>query len=339
MDDYHTDSLYESRNEWMARFVNTLIPHLNEGIVSIFKEAYKLCQDNDETEKYLMTFQNLLSRVPSWNQTIIDTETTRILDNSRCGYLNDLLTCVHIIQLKTLTNVRVCRNQKKIDIDIPKLNVFIHKTYINIARKLYKNIYLFDQDSSPLQKQKNNREFELIIRECIVDSIRTSIPTDKILRAYMSEKMEEEIEEQEKQVKDNEILTEIKKEDSSLVSKKENVTVEPPSVKKDDITIPKLPHNIEKTPEKLETSIKNDFIDNTSVDNTSVDNNVNVVSESIGNTVEPVKEIIQTTPESNLKPNIEADESNLIIGDDLGMEALDFDSLDIGGTMNINEDE
>ena len=30
MDDYHTDSLYESRNEWMARFVNTLIPHLNE---------------------------------------------------------------------------------------------------------------------------------------------------------------------------------------------------------------------------------------------------------------------------------------------------------------------
>ena len=199
MDDYHTDSLYESRNEWMARFVNTLIPHLNEGIVSIFKEAYKLCQDNDETEKYLMTFQNLLSRVPSWNQTIIDNETTRIIDNSRCGYLNDLLTCVHVIQLKTLTNVRVCRNQKKIDIDIPKLNVFIHKTYVNIARKLYKNIYLFDQDSSPLQKQKNNREFELIIRECIVDTIRSSIPTDKILRAYMSEKMEEEIEEQEQE--------------------------------------------------------------------------------------------------------------------------------------------
>ena len=33
------------------------------------------------------------------------------------------------------------------------------------------------------------------------------------------------------------------------------------------------------------------------------------------------------------------EESNLVIGNDLGIEALDFDSLDIGGTMNINEDE
>ena len=333
MDDYHTDSLYESRNEWMARFVNTLIPHLNEGIVSIFKEAYKLCQDNDETEKYLMTFQNLLSRVPSWNQTIIDNETTRILDNSRCGYLNDLLTCVHIIQLKTLTNVRVCRNQKKIDIDIPKLNVFIHKTYINIARKLYKNIYLFDQDSSPLQKQKNNREFELIIRECIVDTIRTSIPTDKILRAYMSEKMEEEIEEQEKKVKEEEILTETKKEEPSLDTKKESI--EPPPVKKEDIVIPTLPHNNESPPEESVSSLKSDSM----VNNTPVNDNTNIVSESITKIVEPVKELPQTLPEPFPTPDIQTDESNLVIGDDLGMEALDFDSLDIGGTMNINEDE
>ena len=142
MDDYHTDSLYESRNEWMARFVNTLIPHLNEGVVSIFKEAYKLCQDNDETEKYLMTFQNLLSRVPSWNQTIIDNETTRIIDSSRCGYLNDLLTCVHVIQLKTLTNVRVCRNQKKIDIDIPKL-IFLSIKHTSISLENCIRIFIF----------------------------------------------------------------------------------------------------------------------------------------------------------------------------------------------------
>jgi hypothetical protein len=28
---------------------------------------------------------------------------------------------------------------KKIDINIPKLDDFIHKTYINVARRIYKN--------------------------------------------------------------------------------------------------------------------------------------------------------------------------------------------------------
>tara|TARA_A100001234_G_scaffold218689_1_gene228121 strand:- start:225 stop:1205 length:981 start_codon:yes stop_codon:yes gene_type:complete len=326
MDDYHTDSLYESRNEWMARFVNTLIPHLNEGVVSIFKEAYKLCQDNDETEKYLMTFQNLLSRVPSWNQTIIDTETTRIIDSSRCGYLNDLLTCVHVIQLKTLTNVRVCRNQKKIDIDIPKLNVFIHKTYINIARKLYKNIYLFDQDSSPLQKQKNNREFEIIIRECIVDTIRSSIPTDRILRAYMSEKMEEEIEEEVKKEEVKKELAPIKTDSVETIKNEENTKKDEPSTplpKKEDIVVPALPYDHKEEKETVPV------VETPVVQTPPVMDTVPVVE-----TPEVQKEIFDEIPSAVPEPV----ESNLVIGDDLGMEALDFDSLDIGGTININED-
>ena len=330
MDDYHTDSLYESRNEWMARFVNTLIPHLNEGVVSIFKEAYKLCQDNDETEKYLMTFQNLLSRVPSWNQTIIDNETTRIVDSSRCGYLNDLLTYVHVIQLKTLTNVRVCKNQKKIDIDIPKLNIFIHKTYINIARKLYKNIYLFDQDSSPLQKQKKNREFEMIIRECIVDTIRSSIPTDKILRAYMSEKMEEEIEEEiEEESKFQEKNAPEDKEGNKHenIQKQDVLEREVVQVKASEIAVPALPHNIEhetiKTPpppQIVNTKVREPDVSSVLSQSEIVDTNVN--------------ETPQMPP---AVPHFEK-ESNLVIGDDLGLECLDFDSLDIGGTMNINDD-
>lgn len=194
MDDYANENLAESRNEWVARLVNILAPHLNEGVNSIFKESYQMCVSNNETNKYLMTFQNFLSRVPSWNQTIIDDECARITTCSKCNYMNDLLTCVHVIMLKSLTNVRVCRNQKKIDIDIPKFEPFIHKVYVQIARKLYKNIYLFEQDCSPLQKQKNNREFENIIKECILETIRNTIPVDTILRAYMSENMEEIVE-------------------------------------------------------------------------------------------------------------------------------------------------
>ena len=193
MDDYTNENLLESRNEWVSRLINILLPHLVEGINSIFKESYEMCISNNERDKYLMTFQNFLSRIPSWNQTIIDQECQRIITNSKCNYINDLLTCVHVIMLKSLTNVRVCKNQKKIDIDIPKFEGFVHNVYIQIARKLYKNIYLYEYDCSPLQKQKNSRECEIIIRECILGTIRDTIPVDTILRAYMSENMEEEV--------------------------------------------------------------------------------------------------------------------------------------------------
>ena len=105
MDDYNVNVLSEAKSEYSSRLVTILTPLMIEGIKSIFDEATKLCLDNDEEEKYLMTFQNFLSRVPKWNTTIIEEETKRIIIQSSCSYLEDLLTCVHITQLKILTSI------------------------------------------------------------------------------------------------------------------------------------------------------------------------------------------------------------------------------------------
>ena len=205
MDDYNVNVLSEAKNEYSSRLVTILTPLVIEGIRSIFNEAYQLCQDNDEEEKYLMTFQNFLSRVPKWNTTIIEEEKNRILQSSGCAYLDDLITCVHITQLKILTSIRVSQKQKKIDIDIPKLDTFIHKCYIQFARKLYQNVYLFEKDLVPLSIQKNNREIELICQECILQVIRDSMPVEKILRAYIDKTVDEEVIEEtiEKTVEEN----------------------------------------------------------------------------------------------------------------------------------------
>ena len=192
MDDFVISNLHESRNEWCSRLVSVLTPVVVEGIRSIFNEAWKMCLDNDEASKYLMSFQNLLSRVPKWNNIIVDEERKRIIERSGCDYLEDLITCVHIIQLKVLTCIRVGNKQKKIDISIPKLDVFIHKVYIHVARKVYMNVYLFEKNISPLQVQKNNRELETIVQECILTTIRESVPTEAIIRAYMDENTEQE---------------------------------------------------------------------------------------------------------------------------------------------------
>lgn len=185
-------NLNESRNEWCSRLVGVLCPMIMEGIRSIFNESWKLSSDNNEIDKYLMTFQNLLCRVPKWNATIIDDERKRIIEKSGCNYLEDLITCVHVIQLKVLTCVRVGARQKKIDISIPKLSDFIHKAYINVASKVYRNAYLFDKHATPLQQQKYNREFEVIVEECLLRTIRDSIPTEAIVRAYLDESVEQE---------------------------------------------------------------------------------------------------------------------------------------------------
>jgi hypothetical protein len=194
MDDYLIPTLNDSRNEWCERLIYILIPHISEGIRSIFNESLKMCIENNEAVKYLMTFQNLLSKIPNWNSVIVQEEVQRIINKSGCNYISDLITCVHIIQLKVLTCIRVGNKQKKIDISIPKLEHFIHSIYIHVARKIYSNVYLFEKGNhiSPLQIQKNNREIEMIIRDCILVTIRESIPTEQIVRAYLDESVEHE---------------------------------------------------------------------------------------------------------------------------------------------------
>lgn len=194
MDDYNISSLQESNNEWVSRLISILTPCIINGCNSIYQEAYKLCIENEEEGKYLMTFQNFLGRVPKWNDEMLQTEVEKIKKDSGCDYLEDLITCVHIIQLKALTCIRVGMNHKAIDIDIPKLGQFVHKIYILLARKLYTHVYLYEENIPPLEVQRNSRELEVMTRECILEAVRESIPVESILRAYLDETIEENVE-------------------------------------------------------------------------------------------------------------------------------------------------
>jgi hypothetical protein len=192
MDDFVLENLQMSRNDFCSRLINILTPHIHSGLKSIFDEAWRICIENGETTKYLMTFQNFLLRVPKWNTSIIEKETQRISEQTGCGHIEELITCVHIIHLKTLTCVRAGSKQKKIDIAIPKLSEFIHKVYINVARKVYSNVYLFEKTKQHLQIQKNNYQLEGVIKECILNTIRENIPIEHLLKVYIEDQFIEE---------------------------------------------------------------------------------------------------------------------------------------------------
>jgi hypothetical protein len=312
MDDFVISNLNESRNEWCSRLVSIFTPLVIEGVRSIFNESWKLCLDNDEVNKYLMTFQNLLSRVPKWNNEIIEEERKRIIERSGCNYLEDLITCVHVIQLKVLTCIRVGNKQKKIDISIPKLDSFIHKIYINTARKVYSNVYLFEKNLTPLQVQKNNRELEVIVQECILTAIRDSIPTESIIRAYMDEAVEQE---------EEIIIENIEEPESSEKTKEEQAeSEEKPSEKEEEIP-------------SVVPSIKN--VDDEVVTTRLTFNNMDTVldNNNIRKEIEAPKSLerleeISTSIAIQRKLEEEPDEDRIQIYQDQPFDLSDFDILD-----------
>ena len=246
MDDYSLVSLSDSKNEWCARLVNTLSPCIIEGLKSIFDEAWKLCIENEEEDKYLMTFQTFLSRIPKWNSTIIQTEKKRIEETSECKYLEELITCVHVIQLKALTCARVGHKQKKVDIDIPSVDTFIHRVYCNVARKLYTSVYLFEKDILPLDIQKHNRELEVIIKECILNTVRDTMPIEKILQTYLDETEELDVNEEIVVINDNVKATDVTTDAENNAASKNNdeiKTLDPPNV-----VVDQTPNVVQKTP-------------------------------------------------------------------------------------------
>jgi len=187
MDDNNVPTLHDSQHEWAIRLTRIIQPLIYEGIQGMFQEAVTICKHSEEDEKYLMTFQNLLSRIPKWNEEIVKKESARIVERSGCSYLEDLLTCVHIAQLKILSSIRTGKAQKKVEIDIPKLSSFVHKVYISVSRDLYASVYLFEKGIPPLVFQKNRSKVNEIILNAILNVIRESIPIEKLLRAYLDE--------------------------------------------------------------------------------------------------------------------------------------------------------
>ena len=325
MDDFVISNLHESRNEWCSRLVSIFSPLVIEGIRSIYNEAWKMCVDTGEVDKYLMTFQNLLSRVPKWNAIIIEEERKRIIERSGCNYLEDLITCVHIIQLKVLTCIRVGNKQKKIDISIPKLDNFLHKVYIHVARKVYMNVYLFEKNVSPLQIQKNNRELETIVQECVLMSIRESIPTEAIIRAYMDESMEEE---------ETVTIEAIEEPVLPEPSKVDDEETPEPKVVEEDVPPPVVPTIQNVDSEKVVTRLTFDDYD-TLVDETNRTESVNAPkTEERLAAISEARAVQRKLEEADE----DAEERIKIFTDSVDLSALDF--LDIDGPQNsVKADE
>jgi hypothetical protein len=179
MDEQNLPILSQAKLEYTNQLIDTLTPHIFDGIKSIYDEAITVNSVN-RRQSITLLFRDFLENVPSWSNVLIEAETERIIKMSNCDWLDDLITAVFISHTKILTSIGT--TSSNIDLVIPKITNFVHKCYINVAREMWKNPYLFTDYSIASEYQKNMRTVELIIKESIENTIRQLLPIKEILK-------------------------------------------------------------------------------------------------------------------------------------------------------------
>jgi len=182
--------LVETKNEYTIQLINILTPHLYEGFDSIYVESKKIIKKGEE-KKLLKAFQQFIKRIPSWNSNLIENETKRIKNASRCDFMNNLLKAVIKANIILLSNNSTKYTNTTIDeeyLDIP-LSKFIHKCYIECARQFYNAPYLFYHEIKPIERKRNQRDANEIIKQSIKEAIRKILPVQHILNQYLGNKI------------------------------------------------------------------------------------------------------------------------------------------------------
>jgi len=93
---------------------------------------------------------------------------------------------------KALVCARPGNRQKQLNVNIPKIDIFLHKVFIKSAGHSYRNAYLFEKEVVKLQYQKNMHDLEILIQRSILDTVRENIPEEEIIRAFLDENYEYE---------------------------------------------------------------------------------------------------------------------------------------------------
>jgi hypothetical protein len=190
IDDFIPQTLNESLNEWCVRLVNILTPRIIENLWILLEEARSTAANSKQLDKYVLSFQQLLLFVPKWNASQVEEMRKHIVQKSGCGYLEELVTCAHIILTKALVCARPGNRQKQLNVSIPKLDTFIHRAFIKSAGHAYRNAYLFEKEVSELKYKRNMHDLEVLVHRAILDAVRENIPEEEIIRAFLDENYE-----------------------------------------------------------------------------------------------------------------------------------------------------
>jgi hypothetical protein len=178
-----TEFVKSSLRENLTR---VLVPHVADGLWSIYDSAKSACERNGQPDQILKTFQNLLTQIPKWSPETLQKEVDRIALASKCEYLEDLLLGVFVSYIRAFATLQQAE-KAHVDIDFtrPSVKSFVHRLYNQSARLAWSSAYLFKTLGVTSEQQaRNRRDIETMIGDAMNEVIDSFIPWKDISRAY-----------------------------------------------------------------------------------------------------------------------------------------------------------
>jgi hypothetical protein len=206
----------DARAEYTKQLCMFLVPAYFQFYIELLDKA-KQCMVA-EPKRALWQFQTYLNEIHDWNMEKVNHEIHTIYTNCGCDYLEDLLTAVFIAHTKVLTAIRLSSNNKKVEINVPKVEHFLFKVLCETSKLLWSSTYLFRDGITGMEKQQNYRNIEQILNEGILQAVRNLVPVKSILKDFMNQ-----------DVSDNTVEEESDDEKESEKEPKELVIPEPVS--------------------------------------------------------------------------------------------------------------
>lgn len=162
--------LVTAREEYINQLMNILIPYYKVN----FKKIFENSQVNSFIKYKLRPFQQDLRYIQKWNEVTVDSRVKEL--TNQYPYFGELLKAIFVINVKILSCVKTNPKGKGIKIEIPHIPIFVHKLFIEIAKKIYykPNIIL-----------EPDENLEYLIETSIHDMLRNQIPIQQILQEYL----------------------------------------------------------------------------------------------------------------------------------------------------------
>jgi hypothetical protein len=181
--------LVAARDEYIEQLKSIISPLIIQGVNSIYQDALKVSQGKN----IIMTFQQFLKDILTWNQTILQEEAKRI--KKKCPYIMDIVTAIFVSNVKILASIRLKGNNDNIKVKIPTCEIFTHSIYIEAAQQIFYDPLLFYHKNGNFnQIQKNKKYVREIIFSAVDESIRKMMPFDHILEEYLKNALDDNAE-------------------------------------------------------------------------------------------------------------------------------------------------
>jgi len=189
-------NLTDARDQCMEYLISALSSPIYQGIYSIYMDAIK-------SGDSIKGFQMRLRKIKEWSQGTIEDEFARIAALTKgAKYLEDLITAIFVSNAKILSSAA---GGGRVEISVPSPIKFIHKCYLEVARRFYEDPMTFEGSvrttvgnaDAAHKRQKYTKAVLCIISDGIRYAVNLLTPADEIL-GHVNEIFEPEPESEQK---------------------------------------------------------------------------------------------------------------------------------------------